>query len=196
MPRIDNEQFYKSAIRKYGNTPKGVHWNSQNSQRIRFDIILKILPNDLDKYTLVDAGCGFGDFYNYLKIKNKLPLKYIGIDTLDTMVEIALKNTSQKIIKADICKDTLVEADYYICSGAMNILNSFETHLFLQNCYHASKYGFVFNILHGDKQSETYNYMTTTKIKKIAKYLGIKTIKITTGYLKNDITVFFAKNTL
>jgi len=191
MPRINNQQFYKSAITKYGTSPKGVHWNSKNSQEIRFEIILKMLPNDLQNYTLVDAGCGFGDFYNYLKERDKLPLKYIGIDTLDEMVEIASKKTSQQIIKANICKDKLLEADYYICSGAMNILDKFETHLFIQNCYNNSKYGFIFNLLHGDQESETYNYMTTMQIIDIKEHLKVKTLKTKVDYLKNDITVAF-----
>ena len=191
MPRIDNEKFYKSSIKKYGLSAKGVQWNSLSSQKIRFEIILKMLPKDLHNYTLVDAGCGFGDFYNFLKSKNQLPLKYIGIDTLDTMVSIAQKKTSQKIIKADICKDKLIEADYYICSGAMNILDKFETHLFIQNCYKHSKKGFIFNILYGDKESETYNYINMKKIKQIAKHLKVRDIKTSTSYLKSDITVLF-----
>ncbi len=193
MPRIDNEKFYKSSIKKYGLSAKGVQWNSLSSQKIRFEIILKMLPKDLHNYTLVDAGCGFGDFYNFLKSKNQLPLKYIGIDTLDEMVQIASKKTSQKIIKADICKDKLIEADYYICSGAMNILDKFETHLFIQNCYNHSKKGFIFNILYGDKESDIYNYMTLLKIKDIARYLELEELKIKTRYLKNDITIAFIK---
>ena len=193
MPRINNKQFYESAIKKYGLTAKGVHWNSKASQEIRFETILSMLPNDLSRYTLVDAGCGFGDFYTYLKKKDKLPLKYIGIDTLDKMVNIAHKNTSQQIIKADISKEQLIKADYYICSGAINILDRFETHLFIQNCYHFSKYAFIFNILHGDKESETYNYISTIQLKNIAKHLQVQNMKMTTGYLKSDATVLFVK---
>ena len=194
MPKINNKQFYKSSIKKYGNSAKGVQWNSESTQQIRFDIILNMLPDDLYNFTLVDAGCGFGDFYEWMHKNNKTPLKYIGIDALDEMVKIASKNTSQEIIMADICKDTLVKADYYICSGAMNILEQFETHLFIQNCYNSCKYGFIFNILHGDTQSKTYNYVTTSTIKKIAKSLNVKTMKIKTGYLENDITVAFLKS--
>ena len=194
MPRIDNEKFYKSSIKKYGLSAKGVQWNSLSSQKIRFKIILKMLPKDLHNYTLVDAGCGFGDFYNFLKSKNQLPLKYIGIDTLDEMVQIASKNTNQKIIKADICKDKLIEADYYICSGAMNILDKFETHLFIQNCYNYSKKGFIFNILYGDKESETYNYISDLQIKNIIQHLQVKQLNLETKYLENDITISFFKS--
>jgi len=125
--------------------------------------------------------------------KNKLPKIYTGIDSLLDMYSIASEKTGQEIILADITRDKLPEADYYICSGAMNVLKKFETHLFIRNCYEASKIGFVFNILHGDKDSETYNYFTRTSIKKIASDLNVKDIVFKDEYIKDDITVGFYK---
>ena len=204
MPRIDSQKFYTSAIEKYGVSAKGVNWHSKWSQQIRFDMILEMLPKTLNSFSIVDAGCGFGDFYLYAQKKQKLPQKYIGIDSLSDMYSIASEQTGCEIIIADICTpraflpdgqgiDELPTASYYICSGAMNVLNSFETHLFMRNCYEASECGFIFNILHGDIDSETYNYMTTSQIESIASDLGVKDISIKDGYLEDDITVGFFK---
>ena len=193
MPRINNKKFYLSAINLYGLDAKGVNWKSKESQYTRFEIICKLLPNNLNNFSIVDAGCGFGDFYNYLNEKNNLPKKYVGIDILDKMCKIARKRTLAKIITANICKDKLVEADFYICSGAMNILSDFETHLFIRNSYKYSKIGFIFNILYGDKKSETYNYMTKDKLKLLAKSLDVKRVIIEDDYINNDITVGFFK---
>ena len=66
MPLIDNETFYSSAIEKHGVTAKGLNWASKENQLIRFNKILELLPKDLSELTLIDAGCGFGDFYNFL----------------------------------------------------------------------------------------------------------------------------------
>lgn len=191
MPLIDNKKFYTSAIQKHGITAKGVNWISSDTQKIRFKTILKMLPSDLSSYTLVDAGCGFGDFYTFLDKKNNLPKKYIGIDSLEDMYTIASQNTGCEIIIADITKDEIPNAEYLICSGAMNTLNKFETYQFIRNCYLASKAGFIFNILHGEKDSDTYNYMSTTQIKQIAKELDVNELKFITGYLDADITVGF-----
>jgi 2-polyprenyl-3-methyl-5-hydroxy-6-metoxy-1,4-benzoquinol methylase len=193
MPKVNNEEFYNLAIKKHGISAKGVQWLSDKTQQIRFKIILRTLPKNLYEYSVIDAGCGFGDFFNYMKNKKKLPLKYIGIDTLDSMVQIASKKTNQKILKADICKNKLIEADYYICSGAMNTLEKFETHLFIRNCYEHSKQGFIFNILYGSKESKTYNYITIKEIQDIAKKLKVKKVEIISGYLNSDITVSFLK---
>ena len=193
MPRIDSEKFYTSAIEKFGVSAKGVNWASKENQFLRFAAILKLLPDDLSNFTLVDAGCGFGDFYNYLKKKKRLPKHYIGIDSLLDMYSIASQNTAQEIMIADICKDALPNADYYICSGALNVLTPFETHQFIQNCYSSSKVAFIFNALHGEKSSETYNYLSTKNIKEIAEKLNVKELIFESGYMEDDITVSFVR---
>lgn len=193
MPRIDNERFYASAIELHGVSAKGVNWNSIDSQNLRFKVILELLPQNLSEFSLADAGCGFGDFYLYAKKRGQLPKEYIPIDSMKEMVTITKERTQTKAILADICKDPLPTASYYICSGAMNTLELFETHLFMQNCYASSEIGFIFNILHGSKKSETYNYLTLGDIKIIASEIGVKELKFKENYMQNDITVGFFK---
>ena len=190
-----NSSFYTSAIKKYGISAKGVNWISKKNQEIRFDVILDMLPSDLSSISIVDAGCGFGDFYLYMQKKSKQPKDYIGIDSLLDMYEISSERTGCEILQADICKDKLPTADYYVCSGAMNTLKLFEMHLFIRNCFSTCRYGFVFNILHGDKKSETYNYVSTKQIQDIAKKLNVQEVIFKEGYLENDITVTFIKGT-
>ncbi len=193
MPRIDSEKFYTSAINVHGITAKGVNWHSKEYQEIRFDLLLEMLPEDINELSIVDAGCGFGDLYLYMQNRRRVPKSYKGIDSLSDMYEIASARTGCEILIADICKDKLPNADFYLCSGAMNVLNSFETHLFMRNCFFASRHGFIFNILHGDKESETYNYLTTKEIEKIASELDVNKVLFKDGYLENDITVAFLK---
>ncbi|MDD5372786.1 MAG: class I SAM-dependent methyltransferase [Sulfurimonas sp.] len=196
MPRIDNKTFYSTAIEKYGITAKGVNWHSKESQKMRFDIILEMLPKDMNNYSVADAGCGFGDLYLYMLKKKRAPKEYIGIDALVDMYSIASERTGCEIIVADICKDRLPSADFYICSGAMNVLEEFETHLFVQNCFSSCRVGFIFNVLHGEKESETYNYLTTTQIEQMAADLGVKEVIFRDDYMQDDITVMFLKEVL
>ena len=110
MPRIDSEKFYTSAIDVHGTSAKGVNWASKENQTLRFEAILKLLPSRLANFTLVDAGCGFGDFHTYMSKKKNSPKKYIGIDSLEDMYSIASDKTGEEIIIADICKDSLPNA--------------------------------------------------------------------------------------
>lgn len=189
MPRIDSEEFYLSSIERYGKSALGVNWASKETQELRFDIIIDMLPKKIN--SLVDAGCGFGDFFQYLQNSTTICNKYIGIDSIEKMCTIAYENTKEEIILANITTDILPSCEYYICSGAMNILNSFETHMFIQNCWQSSEKAFIFNILCGNKESDTFNYITANKIKKIAKSLGVKRIEMRDDYMNNDITVGF-----
>ena len=191
MPLIDDVTFYSSAIQKHGITAKGVNWASKENQLLRFKIILDFLPKDLTKFTIVDAGCGFGDFYNYLLKKKRVPKKYIGIDSLLDMHSIASNATGQEIIHADICKDKLPTADYYVCSGALNVLTPFESYQFIQNCYASSRRGFIFNALYGDKESETYNYIKPSQIKNMLDAMNVTTKREEKDYIENDITLGF-----
>ncbi len=207
MPRVDSQKFYSSAIDKYGITAKGVNWHSKESQKMRFDIILEMLPSDISGYSVADAGCGFGDLYLYMLKKRRAPKEYIGIDSLPDMYSIASERTGCEIVIADICAprafppdgrgiDELPLADFYICSGAMNVLESFETHLFVRNCFSSCNIGFIFNVLHGDKKSETYNYLTTEQIEQMALELGVKSVILRDDYMEDDITVMFLKDTI
>jgi len=193
MPKIDNEKFYTSAIQKYGTTAKGVNWNNNSTQTIRFKTILKLLPKELKNYSLLDAGCGFGDFYTYMQKNKNLPKDYIGVDCHDDMVSIASNNTGCEILNLDIIKKELPSSDYIVCSGAMNTLSHYESFLFMKSCFLASNKAFIFNILHGEKESQTYNYLTTEQIQHFAKELNVKKVSFIDGYLDADITVRFEK---
>jgi len=193
MPRIESEIFYINAIKKHGVSPQGVCWLDLAHQQLRFDAIYSLLPQDLSSFSLTDAGCGFGDFYLYLLKNNNLPKNYIGLDSVQKMCEIARQKTDTKIIHTNILHAELPVSDYYICSGALNVLTLFETTMFLQKCFKASKVGVIFNALYADKESEVYNYLTKEKIEEIALELNVSSISYIEGYLEKDITVRFLR---
>ncbi|ADN08167.1 class I SAM-dependent methyltransferase [Sulfurimonas autotrophica] len=193
MPRIDSEKFYLASLKKHGATSRGLNWSSDVHQSIRFEKIAALLGDALNESVIGDAGCGFGDFYHYLQANNLHVKKYLGIDSLKEMCEIATQKTECEIIHADIIKEALPMADYYICSGALNILTPFETQLFIRSCYQSSTQGFVFNALYGDKKSDIYNYINMDTIQSLAKSLHVKSVSFIEGYIEHDITVGFFK---
>lgn len=193
MPRVDNRKFYNLAISKYKITAQGVHWASKERQEIRFEKFYTLLADTLAHSTIVDAGCGFGDFYHFLKAKGALPRCYIGVDVHKKMVKISRKQTRQTIICADILHDKLPRADYYVCSGAMNILHPFETQMFIQKMFDASQKGVVFNILKGQShEDDIYNKFTGTKLKQMLNHLSAR-IEFYEDYLDDDLTVMMSK---
>lgn len=188
MSRIDNTKFYKSALKKHGHTSQGVHWNSDDSQHIRFQVLLDFVE-DIETASIVDAGCGFGDLFCFMPTK---PLSYCGLDVMEEMVIEARERTGCEIFHKDVLTDSLPRADYYFCSGAMNILTHFETHLFIRRCFEMSEKGFIFNLLLGEDDSLVYNYMQVQEIEAIAKTLDAQA-DFKTGYLPRDVSVYLKK---
>ena len=192
MPRIDNKRFYEKAIQRYGCTARGLNWNSKTSQYTRFEVIYELLASELSSSKIVDAGSGFGDFYLFLKQKGALPRAYLGYDMLDEALFVAHQRTKQRFMKCDILKDVLEEADYYIASGSMNILNRFETHLFIERCFSASSKGFVFNLLKGEDTSKHFNYWSVDEMLLHVKNFGCE-VMLKEGYMDGDFTVLLKK---
>lgn len=140
MAHKDNKTFYDKTIKKYGISARGVHWNSEYTQYKRFEILTEFIKDEIKDSNIIDAGCGFGEYYNYLFDNSLKPKSYIGIDCEKQMIELASKRfLNTKFYLADILLDELEEADYYICSGALSILTKNEIFTFINKCFSASK---------------------------------------------------------
>jgi len=193
---MTNQQFYKSAYKKYGATARGLNWNSVDSQRIRFEVLTDFLKDELRVSSVVDAGCGFGDLYLYWMEKGLHVESYIGIDSVQNSIDIAKKRLKKypncSFTCRDILRDALHKVDWYIASGSLNILSSFDTWLFLEKMLLYSKKGVVFNILSGDKKSATFNYQTKENMIEFAKNKGFS-LDIIEDYLENDMSIKISK---
>jgi SAM-dependent methyltransferase len=190
MDRVNTEEFYNDGIFEHGLTAQGLKWHSRQSQEVRFHQLLSLLP--LNTASIVDAGCGFGDLYLYLSSHSKKCIDYIGLDSLDIMVKEARQRTGQPIYQCDILYDPLVQGEFYLCSGALNILTKNGGYRFIQRCYEASSRGMVFNFLEGEKESKTYNYLQADKLKKLGQEMGAQVV-FRRGYYEKDCTVAFYK---
>ncbi len=185
----NNNQFYKRVIKKYGISARGVHWNCEESQYLRFEVLTNFIKEEIKDCHIVDSGCGFGEYYNYLFDNDLKPKEYIGIDCEEEMINSASKRfLNTKFLLKNILKDKLPKADYYICSGAMNILEEKEVLTFIKNSYKASKKGFIFNFLKEDS-------LSNVPIKRVLSFCKsiCSQIKIQDNYLENDISFFLKK---
>jgi SAM-dependent methyltransferase len=189
LQTINNHKFYKKAIDLHGISPKGVYWKDEESQYKRFYVITQLLKDEIENATIVDAGCGFGEYYNYLLLNDFVPKKYIGIDCMKEMVELSCSRFEDvDFFQLDVLSDSLFEADYYVCSGAMNIMQEKDFYTFIERCFSVSKKGFVFNFL----KNKSYNKV---KVDDVIGFCSSLTpyIKTRNNYLNNDFTIFMLK---
>ena len=187
MARVDQKVFYQNNYDTYGVSAEGVAWNGEQTQKRRFSAITSCL-GELKSDTLVDAGCGFGDFYLYLKEKNNVPKTYTGLDLCEPMVKEAKVRTGCKILQRDILRQSIPMADWYVASGSMNLLTELETRIFIQRCFEKSRKGFVFNLLDGKKREGDYSYWKPHDILGLCRTFSQK-VKLKEGYLEGDFTI-------
>jgi SAM-dependent methyltransferase len=81
-----NCEYYSKRFRDYGEDVKSL-WGSKESQEIRFAIFCRI--GELDGASILDVGCGFGDFYGYLERCNIRPKDYLGLDCVEETLAVA-----------------------------------------------------------------------------------------------------------
>ena len=194
---------YKKQITKHGFSSKGVFWQNNQTQNARFDALLKgIVKSDINgNISITDYGCGYGEFYNYIKNKSFMSSSlFIGYDIVDTFILEAKKNFPEVNW---ICSDEIsLETDYIFISGALNMAFNYsidEWEYFLQKqleiCFKYTDKVLAFNLLYSPKR-KIENGLYYTEIQKIFdfcdKNLGNTIISKTKG-AKKDITVFVAK---
>lgn len=111
--------YYTDKVQQFGDSPKGVDWNSEESQTLRFEQLCKILPqNKEDSFSILDYGCGYGAMYEYIT-KNYPNATYIGYDISEAMIAKAKQKypTTKWITQLE----TKLKVDYSIASGIFSV---------------------------------------------------------------------------
>lgn len=113
------KQLYRRQFQKHGVDPRSLFW-SKGRQNIRFRALSEYID---DGMTILDYGCGFGDFFTYLKSK-KINVNYIGIDIIDEFIHEAKKiNPDGNFLIGNLGDHDLnTEIDIVVVSGAFNML--------------------------------------------------------------------------
>ncbi len=139
---------YRKLFREHGASPMATQ-NSLEGQIMRFEQLAKL--GDLSGRSVLDLGCGIGDFYPYLKALYP-DLQYTGIDIVPEMIEHASKRYPEVKFK---CRDVLREGvggeyDYVLICGVFN--NAIpDCTTFLKNmteaAFAATRVGLAFNFI-------------------------------------------------
>jgi len=88
-------QRYTKRYKKLGHNIKTLGWGTKEQQKYRFFITLDETINFSDK-SILDIGCGFGDYFDFLKSNNTGFSKYIGFDINENLINEAKKLYSSK----------------------------------------------------------------------------------------------------
>lgn len=145
------DQYYTDKIKTFGATPQGVDWNGEESQKLRFGQLLKVI-NQQDSFSVLDYGCGYGSMFEYMKMHyNKFD--FTGYDVAETMIAEAKKKFEKEAVWITELNEKS-NYDFAIASGIFNVRlqNSNEQWLSyildtLSDLNNHSTKGFSFNLL-------------------------------------------------
>lgn len=118
--REQSRQYYEAKLREHGPSPRGVDWNSKESQEVRFRQLARLFEDDVDA-SVLDYGCGFGALAAYLRSRGHRGA-YVGFDVSPQMIEAGtrfLEPYSDCSLTAD--RATISPADYVVASGLFNV---------------------------------------------------------------------------
>jgi Methyltransferase domain len=114
------QRYYDAKIETYGPTAQGVDWNSTESQRLRFEQLLKLCDRD-GPFVINDYGCGYGALVDYLS-EQGYSFSYRGFDISPQMVAKARDLQRAKGNVVFVSDEALLtQADYTVASGIFNV---------------------------------------------------------------------------
>ena len=145
------KSYYNEKLKAFGPTARGVDWNGEESQILRFEQLDKLIDTD-QAFSILDYGCGYGAMYEFLLAKYGDRMTYYGYDLSVEMVEAAQKKHPQgPIFSPELPK---VQVDYVVASGIFNVKmevkeQDWEDYIkkTLQSIHQLTVKGFAFNIL-------------------------------------------------
>lgn len=128
IPNLDQvKQYFDKRIQEHGASARGSDWNSEESQNIRFDQLLKVIEG-AGSFSLLDYGSGWGALADYL-VKKGFTVDYFGYDLLESAILQARQVHAGKPGRAFTTDEgSLPVCDYVVASGIFNFrgAQSFE----------------------------------------------------------------------
>lgn len=189
--------YYSEAYQKQymPGEPQYVGWIDRENQIKRFEQLIKIGISK--NHTVLDYGCGLGDFLDYLDDKG-IKTTYYGLDINEDYFELAKKlHPSAVFYHGDVIDidPNTPKVDWIVASGTFNVLVPEDWMLFrISICTKLVKRGVAFNLL---KASEDPNQLipydpADIKLKMVKSFPDFN-VQIIEGYLEDDMTIYLTR---
>jgi SAM-dependent methyltransferase len=142
---------YRRAVQRHGASFEATLWGSREAQVLRFDVMIDMVG--LDGTSLLDIGCGKGDFAARLLERAVAFDRFTGYDALPEMVAAAAARALDRC--AFEVRDAVADpgclagpsADYICFSGTLNTMQGGQARALVAAAFDAAAQGVVFNFL-------------------------------------------------
>lgn len=176
-------------------------YGSELSQDVRFGTLFKV--GDMTGKTILDVGCGRGDFAVKLAKRGVKYKNYLGVDIVSEMIDIAKRANSSENVEFRVldilsCSDEL-SFDYVIMCGPLNLRTPHTEETakrMIRKAYEIARVGVAFNMTSilgdEDKKTEHTYYFDPFEVLRYCATMT-RNLKFDHTYLPHDFTVFMYK---
>jgi SAM-dependent methyltransferase len=201
---VDVATYYAEKLAEHGDTPRGVDWNGEESQMVRFAQLCKIIDSKTPNFSLNDLGCGYGALLEYLR-EEHAACTYLGVDVSLEMIKVAEQRHAAanraRFITAAVPDEV---ADYGLASGIFNVRlgrSDAEWFDYLQNTLdvldRTSSLGFAFNCLTSysdeDKKRDYLYYADPCRLFDLCKRRYSRQVALLHDYGLYEFTILVRK---
>jgi SAM-dependent methyltransferase len=195
MDKKDKEiiiQRYQNRFHEYGNSISALSSGVEERQSIRFSLIEQL--GDFQGKSILDVGCGFADFYQFLLSKG-YKVNYTGVDIVPEFISENKKNFAnadffcEDIFESDFLINN--QFDYIICSQVFNNKLKFTNNTdfvkaVMEQLYPSANHGVAIDFVtsYVDFKEERLFYYSPEEMFAFAKSLTKKVI------LRHDYPLF------
>lgn len=203
-PNLDHvKSYFERRIHEHGASPRGSDWNSEASQHVRFEQLLKVVESQ--PFSILDYGCGYGALADYLAAKG-FDADYYGYDILESAIETARQVHRGKLRRSFFTdREQLPVSDYTVASGIFNFRGqqSFESWTeyvigVLHEFDRLSRRGFASNFLtkysDADKMRPDLYYADPLFLFDYCKRRFSKSVALLHDYRLYDFTLLIRKD--
>jgi len=111
-------QFYNDGLKRFGYDIKALASGTEERRRVRFQVLCEI--GMTSGCSVLDLGCGFGDFYGYLHERG-MAVQYVGYDINPNLVSVAKQVYPEaEFYVKDIQTEPFPVFDYIVSTSAFN----------------------------------------------------------------------------
>lgn len=112
--------YYGGRLAEFGVSARGVDWKDEASQRLRHAQFDRLF-NAETTLSVADLGCGYGDYYGYLRERGHSG-PYHGYDVSAAMIEAAVAAHGQRQgVAFTVASEPVEVADVVVASGIFNV---------------------------------------------------------------------------
>lgn len=113
--------YFQDKLDRFGTTPRGVDWNSNEAQEVRFAQLARVIRDPGEPYSLLDYGSGFGTLYDFLRRLGH-QTTYTGYDFVPDMVRKGHEShPDDPLCTFSGDEGGLQPVNYAVASGIFNI---------------------------------------------------------------------------